>query len=116
VNRLKKRGVEIHARSIFLQGLLLMPLNSVPNYFIPIINTLKSFNETARRLSMTPLDLALSYVVSIQEIDRVIVGVDAVQHIKDIINYNYKKITLKDVEHLSIENPNYLNPALWPSW
>ncbi len=116
VNELKKRGVEIHARSIFLQGLLLMPLNSVPNYFIPIINTLKSFNETARGLSMTPLDLALSYVVSIQEIDRVIVGVDAVQHIKDIINYNYKKITLKDVEHLSIENPNYLNPALWPSW
>ena len=113
---LKKKKIEIHARSIFLQGLLLMPLNSVPNYFIPIINTLKSFNETARRLSMTPLDLALSYVVSIQEIDRVIVGVDAVQHIKDIINYNYKKITLKDVEHLSIENPNYLNPALWPSW
>ena len=32
--RLKNRGVEIHVRSVFLQGLLLMPKNQIPDKFV----------------------------------------------------------------------------------
>ena len=33
LGELKSYGIELHARSVFLQGLLLMPRNSIPNYF-----------------------------------------------------------------------------------
>ncbi len=116
LEKLKKRGVEIHARSVFLQGLLLMPLNVIPDYFSPIIKNIKNFNEDANSLSMTALELALNYVVSIHEVDRVIVGVNTVQHIEDITSCKFKEITLKDFRGLSVKDPNFLNPSLWPSW
>ena len=116
LEKLKKKGVEIHARSVFLQGLLLMPLNMIPDYFSPIIKNIKNFNEDANSLSMTALELALNYVVSIHEVDRVIVGVNTVQHIEDITSCKFKEITLKDFRGLSVKDPNFLNPSLWPSW
>ena len=33
-DKLKQNGVEIHTRSVFLQGLLLMKRSSLPDYFI----------------------------------------------------------------------------------
>ena len=116
LEKLNKKGVEIHARSVFLQGLLLMPLNMIPDYFSPIIKNIKNFNEDANSLSMTALELALNYVVSIHEVDRVIVGVNTVQHIEDITSCKFKEITLKDFRGLSVKDPNFLNPSLWPSW
>ena len=74
------------------------------------------FNEDANSLSMTALELALNYVVSIHEVDRVIVGVNTVQHIEDITSCKFKEITLKDFRGLSVKDPNFLNPSLWPSW
>ena len=63
---------------------------------------------------MTSLELALSYVYSIKEIDRIIIGVKSVRQLKDIINSNVKCLPLKDVESLSITDPCFLNPSLWP--
>ncbi len=34
--RLKAQGSEIHARSVFLQGLLLMPPSDLPEFFEPV--------------------------------------------------------------------------------
>jgi len=39
------RGIEIHVRSVFLQGLLLMPLDTIPKYFSPIMPTLVLWHE-----------------------------------------------------------------------
>ncbi len=37
INRLKESGIEIHARSAFLQGLLLLPLSNITPWFNPIL-------------------------------------------------------------------------------
>jgi len=114
LDTLKKKGIEVHARSVFLQGVLLMNLDLIPSYFLPIMKNLENFNKTANKFSMTSLELALSYVYSIKEIDRIIIGVKSVRQLKDIINSNVKCLPLKDVESLSITDPCFLNPSLWP--
>jgi len=76
LTRLKNHGVEIHARSVFLQGLLLMSPNNIPSWFDPVRGVLESFHKEAKKRNMSVLQLALSFVQSIDEIDKVIVGVN----------------------------------------
>jgi aryl-alcohol dehydrogenase-like predicted oxidoreductase len=113
LDKLKKQGVEIHARSAFLQGILLMPLDLIPSYFYPIIKKFEDFNTTANKLSLTNLELALSYIYSIREVDRIIVGVKTEQQLLDIVNSKIVEVLSEDVRHLSITDPCFLNPSLW---
>jgi phosphoglycerate-specific signal transduction histidine kinase len=65
---LKTRQIEIHARSAFLQGLLLQPLDQINAYFEPIRPVLE-------KIPQDRLATALQFVHNIAEIDQVVVGV-----------------------------------------
>jgi aryl-alcohol dehydrogenase-like predicted oxidoreductase len=110
---LKSKGVEIHARSIFLQGLLVMPLNEINPYFYPIMDKLLSFSNLALEQGLTKLELALNFVQSIDEVDKVIVGVNSLFHLKQILNVSHKRIINSDYKNLSCDNIEFINPALW---
>ena len=64
LNYLKELGVEIHARSIFLQGLLLMEPSELDDYFSSFMPSIRNWHNICRELQMNPLDLALYFVVS----------------------------------------------------
>jgi len=53
LEKLKNKNVEIHARSTFLQGLLLMPRTSIPTYFLPIKEKIELFSKSAQELSLS---------------------------------------------------------------
>jgi aryl-alcohol dehydrogenase-like predicted oxidoreductase len=111
--KLKKNSVEIHARSAFLQGLLLMPIKNVPSWFGPILGVLESFHMKAREQNISALQLALSFVHSINEVDRVVVGVNTLNQLHEIINAKSLFINTEEFSSLSICNPDYLNPSNW---
>ena len=76
---LKARGVEIWARSVFLKGLLLQPMDKVKPYFEPIKYT----------LCQLPIDLVariglLLQFVRDQEVDYMILGFENVNQMKQI--------------------------------
>lgn len=112
---LKKRDIEIHCRSVFLQGLLLMPLSEIPNYFDPIKPILKMYHEDVKTFGMTPVMAALGFVYNQPEIDCIIVGVNNKCHMEEIIEavnaledksaLNYSKYAVND--------ENIVNPSLW---
>ena len=83
--KLHALGVELHVRSVFMQGLLLMPATLRPAKFQrwqPL------WDEWERWLSvhqLTPLQACLRYALSFNEIARVIVGVDSPQQLNEII-------------------------------
>ena len=111
--KLKKHGVEVHARSVFLQGLLLMEENLIPSYFLPIKKNLDAFKNLARELSLTKLELALGYVASIDEIDKIVVGVNTLSQLQEIIKATQLKTNFEEYRNISINNSNYTNPSLW---
>jgi len=114
LEQLKKNKIEIHARSAFLQGLLLMPLNKLPPYFLPYQNFLKKFEDYAVEQKASKLKLALGYINSISEIDKIICGVNNCQHLNDIIKAIDYKVIPHDVKHLAIKDPSLLCPTNWP--
>ena len=113
LEKLKNKNVEIHARSPLLQGLLLMPRTSIPTYFLPIKEKIELFSKSAQELSLSKLELALGYVMGINEIDKIVVGVNTIEQLREIIEATQVKVNPMEFTDVSINNPIYTNPSLW---
>lgn len=113
LDRLKSNNIEVHTRSAFLQGLLLMSEGNWPLYFNPIKPQLKQFHQLAKKINTSPLSLALNYVMNITQIDKVVVGINNLAQLEDILinidNQNYDI----DFEDISLQDERFINPANW---
>ncbi len=112
--RLKKHDVEIHARSVFLQGLLLMAPDTIDSYFDPIRDHLRELHEVFAKNRVTPLQGALELVLNQPEVDNIIVGVCSLEELEEIwkasrdrrsLSMNFKSWALDDV--------GYIDPSVW---
>ena len=113
LEKIKDTGAEIHARSVFLQGILLMPLDVVPSYFLPIRKKLESLKNISQELNMSALELAFGFVNSISEIDKIIVGLNTVEQLFEIINAAQIQVKYSDFSELAVDNEDIVNPSLW---
>jgi aryl-alcohol dehydrogenase-like predicted oxidoreductase len=111
--RLKEAGVEIHLRSVFLQGLLLMGLDQVPGYFKPYHNVLAKFHEEARRRSLSTLELALGFCMNMPNIDKLVIGVNSLSQFKEIVNASKVNVEINELSYLACDELGLLNPSLW---
>lgn len=113
IYELKKKNIEIHARSIFLQGLLLLEKNKLPKKFLYWKNLWNEwFNWLDQESKISNLSACLNYVFSIKEIDKIIIGVNNYIQFKEILEEtrNYKNIT---IPKFKIEDKKLLNPYNW---
>jgi aryl-alcohol dehydrogenase-like predicted oxidoreductase len=114
IARLKDRGVEIHARSIFLQGLLLMEPERVPSYFTPLLPHLIKWRRLIDAMDMTPTQGAFAFLRSIEAVDVLLVGVESItqfaQNIGDFAGTQPRDI---DFGSLAINDERFLNPGKW---
>ena len=102
LKKLKKKKIEIHARSIFLQGALLKNFNDLPIIFKPWKNVFKIWDDYVKRLNISKLEACVNFVKQLKEIDKIIVGIDNVNQLKQICEVlnkkkkiNYKNFNLK---------------------
>lgn len=112
LSRLADRGVEIHTRSCFLQGLLLMP--KVPPCFAPWHEL---WTRWQRWLAVRPglaAAACLAYPLSFPEVDRVIVGVDSVVQLTELIAAE-KTCVADDLPDLQSYDEQLINPSKWHS-
>lgn len=113
---LKTESVEIHARSIFLQGLLHMDEKFWYKNFKSAYDVLIYLKSIADQYNLTLADMSLLWVLDLSLIDRVIIGVDNyyqflsnVELVKKNINVSFSD---KVLNH-SFDDVNVLNPSLW---
>ena len=110
--RLKERGVEVHARSAFLQGLLLMDPDSLPPYFHGVRGHLREFQREARCRGLSPLQAAIGFLAGIPEIDVMIAGVN--DHLQlEAICRAARPIPTEGFAGFAISDPAILNPSEW---
>lgn len=111
--RLIPEGVEIHARSVFLQGLLLMRSADRPPQFRrwqPLWQRWQSWLAEAR---LSPLQACIRYVLSFPGIAKVVVGVDSVAHLKEIAMAAEGERPELPAE-LNCTDLELINPSRWP--
>ncbi len=111
INKLKKNKIEIHARSIFLQGLLLK--NEIDGYFLKWNKKFNNYNEWIKKNKIDRMQSALNFVLNHNFIDKIVIGFDSEKQINDIL-YNLEKYYfLKFPSYLRIDDINLINPSNW---
>lgn len=119
-SRLAERGdVRIHARSVFLQGLLVSDESLWPDWVDDVtgyIDTMNAFVQEFDRKDI--VDLCLAYVLGNKWVDSAVLGVDDVSHLE--INMQYAcNVPLDSGQCEKIANyfsdvpERLLNPAEW---
>lgn len=107
---LKEVGCEIHARSIFLQGLFFMNKEILPQFFDEIKNDIHFLQIKYKDLLPNYL---LNYVLEKNFIDVAIFGITSkdqfINNIKNLVSTDY----LKD-RSSEISNNKILMPSEWP--
>jgi len=109
---LKSRGIEIHVRSAFLQGLLLMSPETVPDYFASTRKHLRDYHEFIRVQGITPVRAALGFLATLDEIDVIVCGVNNHQQLSEICQ-NAGPLPEVDFSAFALDNEEILNPAKW---
>lgn len=115
LGRLKKAGVEIHARSAFLQGLLLLPPAQLPEHFRVIRNHHAGLHRQIGEAGLTPLEACLRFCLGQADIDQVIVGCESGVQLDEILAAAGKDdVLLSGPELYTINDESIINPSLWP--
>ena len=112
MQQLKDNGVEIHTRSAFLQGLLLMDQVDIPSKFSPWKHLWKKWHDWLAQNNVPALQGALSFVLSFPEIDRVVVGADSRLQLVEIISAANGVLNAA-LPNLLCADENLINPANW---
>ena len=113
LRKIKKLGIEIHARSLFFQGLLLKD-----NYkFLPTKNKLRKkiehLNYVCKKKSLPKLMLLIKFVAQISEINKIVLGIDSANQLKKIINANNSPELAVNFSRYSVKEKEILDPRLW---
>jgi len=85
LGRLKSLGVEFHARSVFLQGVLLSEPELLPGYFASFHAPLERVREGAAARGMSALEFALAFVNSMADVDVAVVGVSGIGEFAQVL-------------------------------
>jgi aryl-alcohol dehydrogenase-like predicted oxidoreductase len=110
--QLKDRGVELHARSPFLQGLLLMPGAARPLQFAKWSPLWQRWDSWLKETCQTPLQAALGFVLAQPEVDRFVFGVDGIAQLEEVLLAAQSKgVPVPD--DLRSGDPELINPSNW---
>lgn len=113
LKKLYEANIEIHARSIFLQGLLLLPKKKIPAKFKRWSNLTDKWHSKLEEKKNSALQICLSFIFSMPYIKYIILGVENTNHLKNIISTKLVKINNKDWQFIECDDENLINPSNW---
>ncbi len=113
LSQLKDLEIEVHVRSIFLQGLLLMPIEKIPHQFSKWGDLWTLWNQWLNEVNLTALEACLAYALSFKEIDKIVVGTDNLLQLKQLISLASKSKPLLDFPDLRSSCEDLINPSRW---
>lgn len=108
---LKARGVELHVRSILLQGLLAMDPQARPAFFADFADVLAAWDAWRADTGLSAAQACMALTRARPQVDRIVLGVDRAAHLADLAAPGGPVPPLPDAARS--RDPRLLNPALW---
>lgn len=114
LQRLHEAGTEVHVRSVFLQGLLLMNEQDRPERFRRWQPLWRQWHDWLQVAGVSALQACLQYPLSLPAVSRVVVGSDNLAQLRQIVGKaSQAGPTVPDT--LQSQDPLLINPSLWGS-
>ncbi len=113
LDRLSSKNIEIHTRSVFLQGLLLMKQDLIPVKFKKWTTVLNDWHNFLIKNNVNPLNACLKFSTSFKGVSKVIVGVNTENQLREILfEYQTSPSTLK-FPNFNLGDDLLINPSKW---
>jgi aryl-alcohol dehydrogenase-like predicted oxidoreductase len=112
---LARTGVEIHVRSVFLQGILLAPVNALPAYFAPWRDRLLQIHSVLQAAGVAPAAAALAFVEGRTPASYAIVGATSDFELRELLGYRVAAAAALPFDEFAIDDVRLLDPSGWPT-
>ncbi len=114
LQKLKDLGIEIHARSIFLQGVLLQDPDDLVAFFEPARERFQAIGEAIREQGFSRLEACLAFALGRTELQSVIVGVTSTEEL-DVILRAVEAVRGRnlDARSMALHEERYIVPSQW---
>ena len=109
---LKKKNIEIHSRSIFLQGLFFMEKEKLFKSFDTWSDLWEKWFFFLEKNQISSLEVCINFQKKFRDINRVIIGVDNLMQLKKILKVASQKTNLK-FPNIRSNDINLIDPRNW---
>lgn len=111
---LRARGAELHARSVFLQGLLVMAPQARPAQFRPWSADFARYDERVRDSGLDPVSFCLGFASCHADIARCVVGVESPEQLSQLVAaLAAGQETAVEAADLMSHEPDLTDPRRW---
>jgi aryl-alcohol dehydrogenase-like predicted oxidoreductase len=114
LERLASQGTELHVRSIFLQGLLLMGKEERPGKFDRWAPLWSRWDKWLAATKSDPMTVCLQYAMSFPEISKVVVGMDNLAQLDEVLRASVGSLDAVP-EDLGAVDTDLIDPSRWAS-
>jgi aryl-alcohol dehydrogenase-like predicted oxidoreductase len=117
VAKLRAHGTVVHARSLYLQGLLLTPSAQWPSWVSPEVRAHQQALEAlADHRGCRLIELALGFAREQTDLEAVVLGVCSVRELREVQQAWAAISPWKDCEWRlwALKDPSILDPRRWP--
>ena len=114
---LKEGTTQIHSRSAFIQGLILMQENEVPPFLNKAKPVIRKIDQICKKNNISKIKLAMLFVKQFDAISHLVFGVDNIEQLKENIKI-FKEVFSKEIlteiaqEFTDLETDIFM-PSLW---
>ena len=112
LKKLKKRKIEVHTRSIFLQGILLSKHNQLPKKLIKLSKKLMVWENWLKKNKFSSLQVCLSFVLNQRQLDGIVVGFNNTNQLNQILKLKQIKNNFS-LPNLNIKDKKLIDPREW---
>lgn len=113
----RTKNTQIHSRSAFIQGLILMSEDEVPEFLKDAKPILAKIEHLCRKYNMSRIKLALLYVKYFDTISHLVFGVDNMTQLKEDIEIFENDLPAEIIDEMTDEfkniNADIMMPSLW---
>jgi hypothetical protein len=112
---LAQKHIEIHARSLFLQGILLNSYHSLPSYFHAFKDEFDKYHNFQQRHQLSPLQSCFAFCQQIKTVDKFVIGCCSQSQLQELCAafIEPQDITLAAIQELSVANEDLILPQNW---
>ena len=112
LNKLKKRKIEIHVRSIFLQGILLLKFNQLPKKLKKVNKKWMLWEYWLKQNKLDSLQACLSFILNQKKLNAIVVGYNSKKQLSKFLKFKKEKNNFF-IPNFKIKNKNLTDPRKW---
>ncbi len=117
LDMIQKHSIQLHVRSVFLQGLMFLSADELGSHFKAIQEKHRRFHALREELGLSVIGACLAFVLSKSWIDHLVIGVNISSQLTELIDElkNVDPAGLEAFDFMKEDDERIINPSLWKS-